>query len=156
MWTQFMDMNSGGSPKQKWDQIYIEAAEDEAKLIFYNRFGQNPDRVSCTCCGSDYSISSDESLEQLTGYHRGCASEYVDGDKILSEDEYRAMSFAQRSKKKITHRYAEREDPNRSYNKYKSLDKYLAGKSIKVIRADEISYDDRRGTVPQQGYVWVD
>lgn len=72
MWTLLWDMHSGGSQKEKWAKIYIEAPEEEAKIIFYNRFGHNPERVSCTCCGSDYSISSDEDLKQLSGYHRGC------------------------------------------------------------------------------------
>jgi len=53
-----MDMHSGGDLKEKWQYIYIEAPEEEAKVIFYNRFGHNPNRVTCTCCGKDYSISS--------------------------------------------------------------------------------------------------
>jgi hypothetical protein len=71
MWTQFWDMNSGGGQKEEWDRIYIEAScEQEAEIIFSRRFGHNPNRVTCHCCGSDYAISSDESLENLTAYHR--------------------------------------------------------------------------------------
>jgi len=65
MWTRFYDMHSGGGAKEKWELIFIEAPEDEAISIFYNRFGHNPNRVSCTCCGADYSIYEDgDSLER--------------------------------------------------------------------------------------------
>ena len=74
MWTQFWDMRSGGGKKEKWEMIYIEAPAEEAKIIFYNRFGHSPDRVTCTCCGADYSIDEHEDFAQLTGYHRGCQS----------------------------------------------------------------------------------
>lgn len=72
MFVQFWDMHSGGGCKEKpYEQIYIEAeSEEEAKRIFYGRFGHNPDRVTCTCCGRDYSISSSESLEDATKYQR--------------------------------------------------------------------------------------
>ena len=80
MWTRFMDMHSGGSLKEKWQYIYIEADEKEAKIIFYNRFGHNPERVTCTCCGDDYSISSKDDLHQLTGYDRGCHFSYIRPD----------------------------------------------------------------------------
>ena len=61
-WTQFWDMHSGGSLKEQWQYIYIEAPEDEARVIFYNRFDHSPDRVTCTCCGEDYSVSEDADL----------------------------------------------------------------------------------------------
>ena len=64
-WTKFMDMNSGGDLKEKWQYIYIEAPAEKAKIVFYNRFGHNPERITCTCCGEDYSISEGESIEQL-------------------------------------------------------------------------------------------
>lgn len=69
-WTQFWDMNSGGGLKEKWDKIYIEAPQEEACVIFYNRFGHSPHRVTCTCCGADYSISTNDSLDKLTEFHR--------------------------------------------------------------------------------------
>jgi hypothetical protein len=71
-WTEFWDMHSGGGQKTDWDRIYIEAPEAEARLIFYNRFGHSPERVTCTCCGEDYSISEGLTLEQVSGYHRNC------------------------------------------------------------------------------------
>jgi len=78
MWTRFMDMHSGGGNKEgDCEYIYIEAAEEAAKFIFYNRFGHNPERVTCTCCGDDYSISDAETLEMVSAYDRGC--EYPKG-----------------------------------------------------------------------------
>jgi hypothetical protein len=82
-WTQFHDMNSGGGHKEDWGQIFIEAPEEKAKAIFYLRFGHNPDRVSCTCCGSDYSIDEHDSLQQATGYYRNC--QYVRGQGYIEE-----------------------------------------------------------------------
>lgn len=71
MWTRFMDMHSGGGCKEEpYDKIYIEAPEDEARVIFYNRFGHSPDRVSCTCCGEDYSIDEDKTFEKASEYDR--------------------------------------------------------------------------------------
>lgn len=69
-WTQFWDMSSGGGQKEPWHYIYIEAPEDEAKRVFFAKFGHDPQRVSCTCCGEDYSISESETLEEATEYHR--------------------------------------------------------------------------------------
>lgn len=72
-WTQFYDLHSGGSRKLKWEKIYIEASVQEAKVIFENRFDENPDEVACSCCGQNYSISESDSLEAATACHRGCA-----------------------------------------------------------------------------------
>lgn len=147
MWTQFWDMNSGGGTKEKWDKIYIEASMKEAKIIFYNRFGHNPERVSCTCCGKDYSIDSHESLAQLTGYHRGCRSatknagndyeyRYFEADEKVPE-EYEVSKFA-------------------SWGEYQALDAYLDSEGVCVISKDEIWPEERLGSLPRQGYVWVD
>lgn len=124
MWTRFMDMHSGGGSKEKHEYIYIEAPEDEAKVILFNRFGHNPERVSCTCCGEDYSISDAETLEQLTAYDRGCAWNDNGGYDVESGK--------------------------------RSLDEYLADPSVLVIRAGEIKSDERKGSVPAQGYIWQD
>jgi hypothetical protein len=73
MFTRFMDMHSGGRTKEPpFEYIYIEAGEEEAKVIFYNRFGHSAERVTCTCCGEDYSVSEAVSLEIASGYDRGC------------------------------------------------------------------------------------
>lgn len=92
MWTRFMDMHSGGDLKEKQQYIYIDAPMKEAKVIFYNRFDHNPERVSCTCCGEDYSIFEDKSLKQLTefdrchSWERGSKGEQTLGDYKKRQD----------------------------------------------------------------------
>lgn len=70
MWTQFYDMSSGGSQKLKWDKIYIELPEDSAVEAFERLFDRNPWGITCSCCGSDYSINEYGTLEEATEYHR--------------------------------------------------------------------------------------
>lgn len=130
-WTQFMDMNSGGGKKEKWAYIYIEAPEDEAETIFYNRFGHNPHRVSCTCCGSDYAITESDSLEKATAYERNCR---YDGDK---KD------------------YVEEPDTRYSYKKYMTLAEYKGKADALFIYAKDIKPEERKGKVPTEGYVWI-
>lgn len=63
-YTRFMDMYSGGSAKEdKFEYCYIEAPKEEAVMVFYHRFGHNPFRVSCTCCGEDYSVREVDAIE---------------------------------------------------------------------------------------------
>lgn len=126
MWTRFMDMNSGGGKKEDWEYIYIEAPEEEAKVIFYNRFGHNPERVTCTCCGDDYSISSEETLEGITDYERG--ARYEDGNDKPDKDSYRS---------------------------YMTIGDYLKKEDVLVVRESEIEKDQRQGEVPEEGYVWM-
>lgn len=132
-WTRFMDMHSGGRTKEgSYQYIYIQAAEDQAKVIFYNRFGHNPERITCTCCGEDYSISQSESLEQATGYERGCKS---------TEEGYVEVQ----------------DDGGFSYQKYTDLTTYMTehqGVDTLFIADDEISDHQRVGSVPTEGWVW--
>lgn len=89
MWTQFWDTHSGGDTKEgKLEQIFIEAPEKEAKIIFYNRFGHNPDRVTCTCCGSDYSINEGEFLDKLTHFHRRIWERNSDKEEYQTPEEF--------------------------------------------------------------------
>ena len=84
MWTHFYDMHSGGGSKEPYEHIYIEAPLAEAKVIFYNRFGHSPDRVSCTCCGYDYSVSEYETLDEaIKGYAKNEASFFIEKKDIL-------------------------------------------------------------------------
>jgi len=129
-WTQFMDMHSGGNSKEKWAYIYIEAPEDEARTIFYNRFGHNPERVSCTCCGEDYSITENESLEQATAYNRGCRFD------------------------KKTNSYVEKPSDQPWAKGYRTLAEYREDKLVHFIPAKQIKPEERKGTVPEQGYIW--
>lgn len=133
-WTQFMDMHSGGSLKEPQQYIYIEAPEAEACVIFFNRFNHSPHRVTCTCCGEDYSVSESESLEQATAYNRNC-----DWDKW-------------------TDKYAERprSDAPWKIGGYITLEQYLTRPDVLVIRESEIRPEERVGEIPDQGYVWKD
>lgn len=127
-WTHFWDMHSGGGQKLDWPHIYIEAAGTAAEIIFYNKFGRNPNRVTCTCCGPDYSISTGEDLSQLSAYLRGCR--------------YKGGAYVERGEKG-------------SYNPYIPLEDYMASGKAKFIPASEISEKDRVGAVPAEGYVWA-
>ena len=131
MWTHFWDMHSGGGSKEKWGHIYIEAEQEEAKKVFYSRFGHNPERVSCACCGEDYSISSDESLEQLTGYHRNCGWD----EKTRKYIESCRVEYGQT---------------------YLTLEDYKKEKDVLFISSEEIKEQEKHANVPGQGYVWVD
>ena len=130
MWTRFMDMHSGGGSKEKWEYIYIEAKEEEAKIIFYNRFGHNPERVTCTCCGDDYSISESKTLKEVTAYDRGC----------MWKDK----------------KYVEKQDPKETYRTYMTIDEYEKQKDVLFIGKEKIKDSERVGSVPEQGYVWQD
>lgn len=158
MWTQFMDMHSdGGSKEEPYEYIYIEASEEEAKIIFYNRFGHSPERVSCTCCGEDYSVRESRDLEQATGYERGCAFGYLmdDGSVLTTEDWY-ALPTKERGELNKRATYFERQASDRSYHPYTPLEDYLKRDTVLVIPADQIRDSERVGELPKQGYVWVD
>lgn len=129
VWTRFFDMHSGGGTKEEpYENIYIEAPENEAIIIFYNRFGHNPQRVTCTCCGDDYSIYEEPTLMQATAFERG--AENSDQD-VPSASVY-------------------------SSHGHVTLDEYVTHPNVLVIRAEDIKPDERIGTVPVQGYVWRD
>ena len=159
MWTHFWDMYSGGSQKEKWHDIYIEADEDDAKRIFYNRFGHNPERVTCTCCGDDYSISSQEDLSQLTGFHRNCRN-------IITPQDPKTGLYKNDDPIIRKHLYLEEgESPPEGYEldtrfsrsgKYQTLEEYIKNDGVLAIYAKDIKPEERTGGVPEQGYVWVD
>lgn len=71
-WYQFMDMHSGGDSKLDWEYIYLRAGSDEEAVEkFETLFGRDPHNITCECCGADYSISYELTLEQATAFHRG-------------------------------------------------------------------------------------
>lgn len=137
-WTRFMDMHSGGGQKEKWSKIYIQASEEEAKVIFYNKFGHDPDRVTCTCCGEDYSISEEKDLQQASGYDRGCnfkQNKYVEEPCKDRVDRFTSFkTFLQ----------------TRQYNDYGTL------KEVLLVFKSDIKPSDREGEVHHSGYIWVD
>jgi hypothetical protein len=150
-WTRFMDMHSGGSQKLAWDTIYIQAPRELAERVFQAKFDRNPNSVTCTCCGPDYSVSDGEPGDDLynaTGYNRNC------------------LHLAKRSWDIETRgyapdRYVEQQDPEklkysqREANHYKPLALYVASEDVKVVCADEITDEDRGTNLRQSGYVWM-
>lgn len=132
MWTRFMDMHSGGGLKENWQYIYIEAPYDEACSVFYSRFGHSPHRVTCTCCGPDYSVDESEDLAQATGYNRNCA---YDSDAKKYIEKLRKPAYG---------------------GTYMTVEEYLQHNDVKLIRKEEIEPHEKRAEIPEQGYVWVD
>jgi hypothetical protein len=140
VWTQFWDMHSGGGTKEPpYDQIYIEAAREEAESIFYAKFGHSPSRVSCTCCGQDYSIDEHETIEDATAYHRGCRWD-DETNKYVDEPEEEP----------------EEGEPRRTFNPYLTVEEYEEKGDVLFVREDEIGERERYVRVPKSGYVWVD
>ena len=131
-WTRFNDMYSGGSRKEEFEIIYIQAPEEEAEIIFYNRFGHSPKRITCTCCGPDYSYAnySDEkiTLKDITLYDR---------NRMLDENN--------------------NEIPLIDGHHHFDLQSYLLlarEKKFMIIYDKDILPEERIGTLPLQGYVW--
>lgn len=60
--TRFHDRHSGGDRKEDFETLYVELPQEQAEIFFQNRFGHNPNRVTCTCCGSDYSIREEDEI----------------------------------------------------------------------------------------------
>jgi len=154
-WTRFMDMHSGGSSKEPQQYILIEAPENEAKIIFYNRFGHNPERVTCTCCGEDYSIGEHPTLEDATAFDRGCDYTYFRPDGTEC-DQDEAWIYGKGLIEGYTSGYVERPTNRYTPNVFTSLDDYLQKPEVLVIRTNEIKPKERTGEVPVQGYVWRD
>lgn len=144
-WTSFMDMHSGGDQKLNYGMIFIEAPEEEAKVIFQNRLGRDPENVTCDCCGEDYSTLEGDSLAEVTAYDRNCDSVYLlpDGSEFLGPEQ----EAWNRSDVKGVNRYAER--PRRPYQaggqprKFIPLDDYIGSGNVLVIPAGEIEPADR-------------
>lgn len=84
-WTRFMDMHSGGGTKTDFEYIYIEADEDTAVNIFCNMFDEHPYSVACGCCGSNFSVSSYNTLEEATDYERSYSKKSLE-DYIKQSD----------------------------------------------------------------------
>lgn len=126
MWTRFMDMHSGGKTKENFDYCYIEAPESEAIEYFRTRFGHSPDDVACDCCGENYSVSEDATLQQATGFERNC--EY---DRQLGYIE-------QTPKQNLEIREACNTPDSDRWGLHIPLDEYLKRKYILVIYAKDI------------------
>lgn len=138
MWTHFHDMHSGGKQKLEWAHIFIEADEEQAREFFEEAFGRDPDHVTCNCCGSDYSVSSEESLEQITGYERSAAFAYFDADgNEITKDE--AWERGKGFKDGVTSRYVERQrfydfSPEVKDGEYKTLAEFELLPNVAIFR----------------------
>ena len=152
-WTQFMDMHSGGGTKlPPYQYIYIEAPEKEAEIIFFNRYGRNPHRVTCTCCGEDYSVTESASLREATAFNRGCDYAYFNpsGGEVAQNT---AWVSGKGIRPGYTSGYVER-GAGKSYRPFCSLAEYMERKDVLFIRANKIKPHERVGTLPAGGYVW--
>ena len=148
-WTQFRDMHSGGGLKQPpYSNIYIEAPQYIAEIVFYNRFGHNPNNVACSCCGTNYSITESDTLEKASGFDRGCAFGYVDKDGFIVSEKV-AWKAGVGVDPKYRGMYLE--IPNNSkykFNEYRTLDEYLKDSSVLIIYAKDIQASEKVGEVP--------
>lgn len=160
MWTQFHDMHSGGGQKLYWARIYIEADAEEAKIIFQNMFDRNPERVTCTCCGGDYSINSHEDLAQLTGFERGCRNLKTPrkaNGRFENDNPVIKAHLWLEDGEKAPAGFEVEGGPHFSFNsKYVTLADYTKQKNVKVIRAADIKPEWRKGELHEEGYVWRD
>jgi hypothetical protein len=163
-WTLFWDMHSGGGTKEgNYDKIYIEAPQEEAEIIFYNRFRHNPNRVTCTCCGADYAIAAHDSLEQASGYPRNCEFGYFvkDTQEYVGDLGYKTPGYEYVKSKgwllngqEVEGRYIEKH--HGGYGDYLTVEEYVKSPDVLVISAEDIKPEERVGEIPEQGYVWKD
>ena len=154
MWTLFWDMNSGGGLKEApYGKVYIEAPEEEAKIIFYNKFGHNPERVSCTCCGEDYAISEGPTLLQVSGCHRGCRALatpkggdglYKHPDPDTLEGKYFNEHYYLEWNEEPQYGFAVKNKPTWADN-YQTLKEYEKKKNVLIIYAKDIKPEEKEG-----------
>lgn len=169
VWTQFWDMHSGGSQKLKWSHIYIEAPQKEAEIIFQNRFGRNPHRVTCTCCGSDYSISESGDLAQATAFERKCRYAYFDknGKEIPQEQAWKSGKglingaigkYVEGADEEEIKEYEQKypKENWKDYFKFVTLSDYKKKKDVLIISKKQIKPKETKGKLKEEGYVWVD
>lgn len=162
-WTQFRDMHSGGDTKcLPYENIFIQAPEKEAVSVFYSRFKRSPKRVTCTCCGQDFSILEYPSLKQATGFERNCTPLETPRDPITGR-------FNNDDPILIANYYLDPgEEPPVGYSlaggwpyssyrlgrQWQSLEEYIIRPDVFVLTADDISEHERHLHVPEEGYVW--
>ena len=150
MWTRFMDMHSGGGAKEDFEFLLVELPEREAVVYFYNKFGHNPYRVTCTCCGEDYSVGEDETIQNITGFDRGCRYATPKTPKKGDRGFYIEEGPIPEGYK-VDHRLYR--------SPYISIEDFLNDPEkfrYKIIYRSDISDSEIEGTVPRQGYVWID
>jgi hypothetical protein len=119
--------------------------------VFYAVFGRNPNRVTCTCCGEDYSISGYADLAQATGYERHCEYVYRDahGTEVGGEKAWQRDGLTGSYEDRMQTKYNSERRPSIP------LDLYLTSGECKVVYANEITPEMLGVEPPEQGYVWV-
>lgn len=156
-WTHFNDMHSGGGTKvDGYEHIYIEADRETATAVFYNRFGRSPERVTCTCCGPDYSIEEKPTLKQATGYERNCRhlktpkdenSRYMNGLPEIQNQYWLEPGDEPPEGFEVSDK-----DP---FGEYVPLGEYIERDTVLLIPGDEIEVPETDADVPKEGYVWA-
>ena len=144
VWTSFWDMHSGGSQKEPYHHIFIEAPERVARAYFIGHFGHDPDHVTCNCCGPDYSVDSDNdkprSLLETTGFHRNCQRIHILDDGTEIEEELGMNNWHEIKDRIVESRYAERQRTRYSWGDYLTIEEYIHGDhEALVLWADDIS-----------------
>ena len=133
VWTHFWDMHSGGGKKESFEHCFIEANKAKAVAIFTSRFGHSPNRISCDCCGEDYSTEEGETLIELTGYHHGCARVTVSA-KGVELTKIKLFDRPIRAKRGHKHTYADRKGDK----DYIPLATFLQSDDVEVIYKKDI------------------
>lgn len=64
MITVFIDMHTKGYTKHGSDFIIVTAPEEKAIRIFTAKF-QDPEYVTCDCCGPDYAVHEYDSIQDF-------------------------------------------------------------------------------------------
>jgi len=123
MWTSFRDMSTSSKPGLKvgYKEILIELPEEEAKGYFQKRFDCNPDKHTCSCCGSDFSVIESETLAKATMVVRKC---HIDDKTGEWQDSAPKPGT-------IAHKY-------NLHKWYQTLDEYIERDDVLVIRREEI------------------
>lgn len=167
-----MDMHSGGGCKEDFAYCYIEAPRRQAEAIFYAMFGHNPYRVTCSCCGSDYSVSESETLEEATAYDRGLR--YAQLQKVVDfyDAPFPTMSELKKGKAPAVPRPTNEEfaagqylEPHEEIPEGMAIRSWArngrvgvtleefeqnSGSGIRIIRASEITDEQRNTHVPEE------
>jgi len=115
---------------------------------------RNPNRVTCTCCGEDYSVSEHENLEQATAYERECRSAWFDkhGKEIPQEE---AWVPGKGCVDGAYGKYVEEQRVEYSHDPYRTLEEYLKDPSALFIFAKDIKPSEQKGQLRKEGYVWL-